>query len=169
MLRRLLNIASVVCLALCVALIGMWVRSYYDWDALHGYFAFNHMIRMESRSGRFLLASQIYDSMDRVTEEEREKGCVITHLPIANQNLFAFPRPVEWGNSWGFWANYNSWTTPTLTVPYWFLVLILGAMAMACRLKWPPQFTLRSLFIATTFLAVVLGMIAWLDYSWIGK
>ena len=28
MLRRLLNIASIVCLVLCVALMGMWVRSY---------------------------------------------------------------------------------------------------------------------------------------------
>jgi hypothetical protein len=27
----------------------------------------------------------------------------------------------------------------------------------------------RSLFIATTFLGVVLGMIAWLDRAWIGK
>ena len=37
-----------------------------------------------------------------------------------------------------------------------------------CR-PWPWRFTLRSLFIATTFLAVVLGMIAWLDRAWIGK
>jgi hypothetical protein len=35
--------------------------------------------------------------------------------------------------------------------------------------KRPLRFTLRSLFIVTTFLAVVLGMIAWLDRSWIGK
>jgi hypothetical protein len=34
---------------------------------------------------------------------------------------------------------------------------------------WPWRFNLRSLFIATTFLAVVLGMIAWLDRAWIGK
>jgi hypothetical protein len=34
---------------------------------------------------------------------------------------------------------------------------------------WPWRFNLRSLFIATTFLAVVLGMIACLDRSWIGK
>jgi hypothetical protein len=34
---------------------------------------------------------------------------------------------------------------------------------------WPWRFTLRSLFIATTFLAVVLGMIVWLDPAWIGK
>ena len=29
MLRRLLNIASIVCLVACVALMGMWVRSYW--------------------------------------------------------------------------------------------------------------------------------------------
>jgi hypothetical protein len=34
---------------------------------------------------------------------------------------------------------------------------------------WPWRFNLRTLFIATTFLAVVLGMIAWLDRAWIGK
>ena len=28
MLRRLLNIASIVCLVACVALLGMWVRSW---------------------------------------------------------------------------------------------------------------------------------------------
>jgi hypothetical protein len=31
------------------------------------------------------------------------------------------------------------------------------------------QPTLRGLFIWTTLLAVVLGMVAWLDHSWIGK
>jgi hypothetical protein len=40
---------------------------------------------------------------------------------------------------------------------------------MAFRITWPSRFTLRSLFIATTFLAVVLGTIAWLDPAWIGK
>jgi hypothetical protein len=29
MLRRLLNIASIVCLVACVVLMGMWVRSYW--------------------------------------------------------------------------------------------------------------------------------------------
>ena len=40
---------------------------------------------------------------------------------------------------------------------------------MAFQIRWPLRFTLRSLFIATTFLAVALGMIAWLDRAWIGK
>jgi hypothetical protein len=40
---------------------------------------------------------------------------------------------------------------------------------MAIQMRWPFRFTLRSLFIVTTFLAVVRGMIAWLDRLWIGK
>jgi hypothetical protein len=49
------------------------------------------------------------------------------------------------------------------------LVLASGSLAMIFHLQWPWRFTLRSLFIATTFFAVVLGMIAWLDRAWIGK
>ena len=40
---------------------------------------------------------------------------------------------------------------------------------MLLRMKWPWRFNLRHLFIVTTFLAIVLGMIACLDRSWIGK
>jgi hypothetical protein len=59
---------------------------------------------------------------------------------------------------------------PFLTLPYWFLVLVSGSLAMVFRMPWPPwRFDLRSLFILTTFLAVVLGMSAWLDRAWIGK
>jgi hypothetical protein len=55
-------------------------------------------------------------------------------------------------------------------LPYWFLVLTSGSLAMICRLRWPPwRSTLRSLFIVTTFLAVVLGMSTWLDRAWVGK
>ena len=44
-----------------------------------------------------------------------------------------------------------------------------ASLAMAFQLRWPSRFNLRSLFVVTTFLAVVLGMIAWLDRAWIGK
>ena len=47
--------------------------------------------------------------------------------------------------------------------------LTAGSLAMLLRIESPSRFSLRSLFIATTFLAVVLGMIAWLDRAWIGK
>lgn len=53
--------------------------------------------------------------------------------------------------------------------PCLILVLTSGTLAMIFRMRWPCRFTLRSLFIVTTFLANVLGMIAWLDHSWVGK
>jgi hypothetical protein len=54
-------------------------------------------------------------------------------------------------------------------LPYWFMVLASGTLAMAFRMRWPPQFTLRNLFVAMTFLAVVLGMIALHDTGWMSK
>jgi hypothetical protein len=39
---------------------------------------------------------------------------------------------------------------------------------IADRMRQPWRFRLRSLFIVTTFLAIGLGMIAWLDRAWIG-
>jgi hypothetical protein len=54
-------------------------------------------------------------------------------------------------------------------IPFWFLTLAAGLSSMLLRLTWPWRLNLRSLFVLTTFLAVVLGMIAWLDRAWIGK
>jgi hypothetical protein len=56
-----------------------------------------------------------------------------------------------------------------IMIPYWFVVLTSGSLAMAFQLRWPLRFNLRSLFIATTFLAVVLGMKTWLVHPWIGR
>jgi hypothetical protein len=56
-----------------------------------------------------------------------------------------------------------------LEVSYSLLVLVSGLLAILCRPRWPLRFRLRTMLIATTFLAIVLGMIAWLDRAWIGK
>jgi hypothetical protein len=61
------------------------------------------------------------------------------------------------------------WKQSLVNLPYWFLALTSGSSAAILRLCWPWRFTLRSLFIVTTFLAVALEMIAWLDRAWIRK
>jgi hypothetical protein len=72
-------------------------------------------------------------------------------------------------NRWGFTEGTTSMGFRLLIVPFWFVTLLGGALAMVFQLRWPPwRFTLRSLFVLTTFLAVMLGMIAWLDRAWIG-
>jgi hypothetical protein len=81
--------------------------------------------------------------------------------------------PLNFVTRWGFaivpWHVSLSSRGYLLIVPYWFLLLVSGSLAVILRTKRPWRFTLRSLFVLTTFLAVVLGMIAWLDHSWIGK
>src|SRR5471032_369659 len=55
MLRRLLNIASIVCLVLCVALMGMWVRSYQSSDEVVGHLSGKLGFTVSSASGGLLV------------------------------------------------------------------------------------------------------------------
>jgi hypothetical protein len=162
MLRRLLNIASIVCLVLCVALMGIWVRSCFRWDELHGRFPDEECFRIKTLPGR-LLCSIMTDSPPanwpwgigtRVIQDPPQMFVGLEHRYSAPHLGF---------------AAYRTQIGTTLVLPFWFLVLTNGLLTMAFQLRWPPQFTLRSLFIVTTFLAIVLGMVAWLDRAWIGK
>jgi hypothetical protein len=47
-------------------------------------------------------------------------------------------------------------------VPHWFAVFVAATLAAVPWLRWSNRFTLRTLLIATTLVAVVLGLIAWL-------
>jgi hypothetical protein len=151
MLRRLLNIASIVCLVACVALMGMWVRSYSWSDRLWGRFTEAQVFSIGSQSGRLRWAS--------MSLKDRTWSWTIGSRPIESVRETEF---------WQF-NEYHSGKNWFLVLPHWFAILVSGSLAMALRLRWPWRFTLRSLFIATTFLAVVLGMIAWVDRAWIGK
>jgi hypothetical protein len=168
MRRRLLNIASIVCLVACVVLVGMWVRSYQTLDdELHGLLPHDEGFLVYSTQGELVLYKGPVDS----------NGSPITnHWPWVviggpSGSWFDFENTSQLqtvSNQFGFGSSF-SWAGSCLHLPYWLLVLTSGSMAMAFQLRWPPRFTLRDLFIATTFLAGVLGMIAWLDRAWIGK
>jgi hypothetical protein len=171
-IRRLLNIASIVCLVLCVALMGMWVRSYYRCDELRGRITNTRVFSVDSMKGQlYVLETPIYLDNSPDTASDVWPWSVNSRTydqEIVFTRPFAGPRVLHFKTRWGFDGDL-SWTSSTGTLPYWFLVLASGSLAMAFRLKWPLRFTLRGLFLVTTFLAVVLGLIAWLDRAWIGK
>jgi hypothetical protein len=172
MLRRLLNIASITCLVLCVALMGMWVRSYYYQDTVNAHITRIHLFVVGSIPGRVL-----FDHLSAPDPRERQGWSFRSELAdqtwIKSPITGALPLLAR-GTPFGFAAfdlapGPLGETGTSLMMPFWFLVLATGSLAMLVRMQWPPQFTLRNLFIATTLLAVVLGMIAWLDRAWIGK
>ena len=165
MLRRLLNIASIVCLVACVALMGMWVRSYSVCDDIHGYFSEYHAYQIYSDTGR----------MEFTRVQQNGVGMDYWRWRSIWSETNDLPRPLNFSarralyvKGLGFHFKFYREITD-IELPFWFLVLTTGSLAMICRLCWPWRFKLRSLFIVTTFLAVVLGMIAWLDRAWIGK
>ena len=156
MLRRPLNVASIVRLVACVALMGMWVRSYWVSDT----------VLVASPSKVFLLGSGLgYVGCDRMNGLPlaivSRSWKTVSYLPDERKESY-LPSFVK----------FNFAITPEgadIRVPYWCPVLLTGSVAAIPWIKRRCRFTLRSLFIAMTFLAVVLGMIAWLDRAWIGK
>jgi hypothetical protein len=162
MLRRLLNITSITCLVLCVALMGLWVRSFVWWDQCHGRLTNTEFFRIGTIPGRLVFGTVIDMPVENFPWS-------ISSMAIDGRKLF--DNSVEHrcsASHLGFGLN-SSMVGTIVVIPFWFSVLLSGSLALAFQLRWPLRFTLRSLFIATTFLAVVLGMSAWLDRAWIGK
>jgi hypothetical protein len=173
MLRPLLNIASIVCLVACVALMGMWVRSdseLYEFTVLSPFW--EHPTEM--RVYRVLLASgrlQCWYEPARSNEGSPPAWhSTFESRPVDPKIKYRVPDPSAQSplTPFGF-AVHLSRAYSIVTLPYWFLVLVTGSLSLNFRLRWPWRFNLRTLFIATTFLAIVLGMVAWLDRPWIGK
>jgi hypothetical protein len=157
--RRLLNIASVVCLVACVALMGMWVRSYNWTDELVTRLGSDHGLEIQSTPGRL--------SVDHFSLASPSVWpWTLTSDPI--QNKWRMFDLLDLRRHFGFASSFQ-WARQNIVVPYWFAVLASGSLAFICQAWRPLRFTLRSLFIVTTFLAIVLGMSAWLDRAWIGK
>jgi hypothetical protein len=144
---------------------GSWVRSYY--------FRYSLEIRTNSRllqfrSDRGLLTywelhpiASKADSIAVLNEVTQGKTFVSTAVDPRKQSAFN-------GTVLGFVLDRQPWGID-VSVPIWFLNVAFAGIALLFWLPSSRRFSLRSLFIATTFPAVVLGMIAWLDRAWIGK
>jgi hypothetical protein len=139
---RFLRIAvTALSLTVCVLLIALWVRSYRGLDEIGGSINTIGVINVASQDGHVLFLR-----MKDVTHKvpwflETGSKSFIMSATIAKQS---------WGLEQG-----------TLIVPHWFLVLLSAALA-AC--PWiPRRFSLRTLQIATTLVAVGLGIIVLLS------
>lgn len=53
---------------------------------------------------------------------------------------------------------HRAGVTSLLAVPYWFVVLVSGGLALLWGRRWCRRFSLRTLLVATTLLALVVGL-----------
>jgi hypothetical protein len=153
---RKLRIAwSVFCGIACVLLIVLWVRSYHFSDDFYGTIPGTNFIAAGSRLGYL---SALFND-----EPRRDWGYVGTPLPDEFwRKLYRENEPSKPPNRFLLGISYPPPSYVTLCVPYWLLVLLSTLLAAVPWLPWSKRFSLRTLLIATTLVAVVLGLVVWL-------
>jgi hypothetical protein len=144
---RKLRIAwSVLCGIACVLLIVLWVRSYWRHDIL---------LLGEGRA----LASCLGTVHTCVVSI----GPALEHQWVLTGSQLRKPNYQEYSFSFlgiGF-SSAPFW--PGVIIPDWLPTLLAAGLVAVPWLHWSGRFSLRTLLIATTLVAVVLGLIVWLS------
>ena len=157
---RKLRIAwSVGCSLACLLLIVLWVRSYQREDILFTNVGrLTWIVQIDSCDGRLNLLSHQEDAPSSIwlhwqcesPDLHRRYEKALREVQVASGST---PHPT---------FDFARLTRPfgmSARVPHWSGVLLLFGLAAAPWLRW--RFSLRTLLIATTLVAVVLGMITW--------
>jgi hypothetical protein len=142
MLKYLRIAVTVLCLTACVLLVALWVRSYWwaDWIAPTNSFGVASVrgVLMVDASHGFYTGGETTRSFEtKSTERIGINNVVHRHMG------FSYRR------------NGKDWA---LQFPYWFVVVLVASVAAAPWISW--RFSLRTLLIATTLIAVALGLVA---------
>jgi hypothetical protein len=132
---RLLRIAvSAVFGILCLLLIALWVRSYYRLDTVGAWSS--HTV--SSMKGRLVIDGRFF------TDERHGERSV-------------FPNA---GTSIRIGSGAAALKSQPVGTPIWFLTFCLATLTSATWLPWIKwHFSLRTLLLAMTFVAVVLGLV----------
>jgi hypothetical protein len=139
---RLLRITwTAGCAVVCLLLIVLWVRSYTKWDqAWIGGFGAHRIGSL--------------------------RGCI----EFYSSQSIPFARPGSWGvnvgsadthffTTWGFALPHTAFNDIRIIFPHWLPIALSLALAVAPWLKESWRFSLRTLLIAVTLLAVLLGAV----------
>jgi hypothetical protein len=134
---------STVCAILCLLLIVLWARSFWRINSVE---SFGNELRIDSDRGELILSGNtqtIWTDLEWDWEERpvnvSDQSYRMTHLGFFYQR-----RPNR------FW----------LVIPYWFPVAISAASAAAPWIHWSKRFSLRTLLVATTLVALLLATLA---------
>ena len=158
---RYLRIAfSVTCLIACVLLVVLWVRSYWVQYRIICPAAGQGVIEVDSAAG--VVWVQESDLLSAIKWNQS-----LYQFKLDNTYL-AFVNDLRQKTCMGF-ARFDenlglgAMVRPTV-FPHWFLVLLSAAVAYMPWLPWSNRFSLRTLLIVTTLIAVLLGLIVYLAH-----
>jgi hypothetical protein len=142
-------LAAAGCLLACTGFTALWMRSYVWFDSL--YWAWpdgRTIVRIESYMGR------PHGLYGRSSRRFAEPGMVTGATLLADDPFdYDYTGPHVLGFQWG-----KSGVKDHLAVPYWFLSGCTGAAGGLLLLGGWRRFSLRAAMVATTLVAVVLGL-----------
>jgi hypothetical protein len=136
---RNLRIAwSVLCGIACVLLCVLWVRSYWWSDGAKVYHAPQRMAQLKS------MGAAVHAYVGHYSGSE--SGLRIFSVPLSRIHQYA---PFDW----------QPLPELRVSVPHYALLIALGTVSAVPWIRW--RFSLRTLLIVTTLIAVVLGLIVY--------
>ena len=146
MLKYLRIAVTALSLTACVLLIALWVRSYWWIDSVE--VTYGRWYYVGSWHGVISLGTLDADTYD-------ESGWELESTPEPPHPLparFVLPQP------WGF--EYLGGISCDANVPHWFLLTLSALSGIAPWIHWSRRFSIRTLLIATTLVALTLGIVA---------
>ena len=165
-MRRKLRIAWSVCWGVvAVLLCVLWVRSYWRSDRCL-YADQTGVTYLISAAGRTLYLEQpgvdfgdegYFFSTGECETVEDERASLEMMLSWEQGDTSGGSLAVVAGFSGGRILGGRA-----MMVPYWFPVSVIIPMAVLPWIRWTNRFSLRTLLIATTLVAVGLGLLVWL-------
>jgi hypothetical protein len=145
----------------CVLLIALWVRSYSWWDELYTPLSIQRYYETEA-DGRLIVIESASGQV--IVTFSTGSGPWIWHIASKLTDRYPYGPHSELADQHhttglaGF-AIYRAYgLNPTVCVPHWFLALAFVGLGGLSWLHWQKRFSLRTLLIATTLVAVVLGL-----------
>jgi hypothetical protein len=173
---------SAIALAGSCFLVAMWARSYSMADVLvHGPVGNDDFIELVSNRGRVIVLQLHNQFASTPRSWERKSVSVNEGRPFPFGQVRKYESFLGFGwirgpirSQASYQVNLNSvvavvrhsyvfYDVPPCTgviVPYWFLVLFSGVIAVVPHLHWQPQFSMRTLLIVMTLAAMLLGLVA---------
>ena len=151
---RLLRIGwSAGCVIACLLLIAMWVRSYWVADVIMAPLMPSRPFIFRSSQG-VLVITWTHEKVQPV----KNAGWRYERMPVVIIER-ARARAKERGKPVSDFNAENKWElrADLVRAPHWMFALSLGLIAATPWLRW--RFSLRTLLIVTTLVAVVLGVI----------
>ncbi len=164
--RRLCIAVSVFFALVAVAFAVLWVRSYRAVTNIQTNIGPNRAFQCTSKFGSVYLHSYSL-------ETQRDRNEWLTGVWNYPQSSEEFERwTYEWQTATvniivppSFQFEVGAYNLPRellIRFPHWFAVLVAGGLALAIGIRLPSRrFSIRTMLIATTLIAVVLGLAVW--------